>query len=306
MLLASYRRPAIFTVATLILLSACQTTPSQRVITDSALADPTATPPISATPAAHDMVNSITWVQTSVEYRLVTGQIYRNALDRLDLALKSPNWSALVPDDHTSPSNGLPPAIILDVDETVLDNSAYHARLIRDHLPRWNEAGWVNWVHEESAPPVPGALEFVRAAASRGVEIFYISNRTTELNDATARNLKSVGFPIQASNLLTLGTEVKGCRSFGSDKSCRRQLVGRTHRVLMQVGDQIEDMLSIRDRSRTGREQAISPYLGWVGERWFVLPNPTYGSWESALFNTSQALPEEELRRQKLDALRYR
>ena len=53
-----------------------------------------------------------------------------------------------------------------------------------------------------------------------------------------------------------------------------------------------------------GRRAAIEPYLGWIGERWFVLPNPTYGAWEPALFNNDWARPAAERRKAKMDALR--
>ena len=154
--------------------------------------------------------------------------------------------------------------------------------------------------------PVPGALEFARAASARGVKIFYLSNRAEDLAEATLSNLRKAGFPVKdASQFLGLGRVVDGCESEGSEKGCRRQLVGRKHRVLMQFGDQIGDMVTVVANTQDGREQAVRPYLGWVGERWFVLPNPSYGSWEPALFNNSWSQPEAERRQQKLNALTY-
>ena len=69
--------------------------------------------------------------------------------------------------------------------------------------------------------------------------------------------------------------------------------------------DQIGDMATVLVNTPEGREQAMAPYAAWVGERWFVLPNPTYGSWEPALFNNAWELPEHERRQRKLDALDY-
>ena len=82
-------------------------------------------------------------------------------------------------------------------------------------------------------------------------------------------------------------------------------MVGRTHRLLMQFGDQLGDLVDIVANNPAGREQAVRPHLGWVGERWFVLPNPTYGSWEPALFNNAWSRPEAERRAEKQGALRY-
>jgi 5'-nucleotidase (lipoprotein e(P4) family) len=226
-------------------------------------------------------------------------------LVQLDRAIKTPTWDALTREDRVTPIVGLPKAVIVDVDETVLDNTPYQARLVRDGKG-FDQASWNAWVDEASARPVPGALEFARAASARGVTIFYISNRTVAQAEATVDNLRKVGFPIKdASQFLGLGTVVAGCESQGSEKGCRRQQVSRTHRVLMQFGDQLGDLVTITANTPAGREQAVRPYLGWVGERWFVLPNPSYGSWESALFNNDRSEPEAERRRQKLNALRY-
>jgi len=253
----------------------------------------------------NDNLNAVAWMQTSVEFRLIAGQTWRGALVQLDRAIKAPGWDALTKEDRANPAKGLPPAIIVDVDETMLDNSPYQARLIRDGQS-YNEATWAEWVKEEAAKPVPGALEFARAASARGVKIFYLSNRAEDLGDATLSNLRKAGFPVKdAGQFLGLGRVVDGCESEGSEKGCRRQLVGRKHRVLMQFGDQIGDMVTVVANTQDGREQAVRPYLGWVGERWFVLPNPSYGSWEPALFNNSWSQPETERRQQKLDALRY-
>lgn len=266
----------------------------------------TAAEPAPAGPAANDNLNAVAWFQTSVEYRLIAGQTYRNALQQLDRAIKTPAWDALTREDRNTPlAAGMPLAVIVDVDETVLDNSPYQARLVRDGKS-YNEFTWSEWVREASARPIPGALEFARAAAARGVTVYYISNRAADLNEDTVRNLRQAGFPVKdASQFLGLGTVVDDCESEGSEKGCRRQLVGRSHRVLMQFGDQIGDLVTVVANTPEGRESVVRPYLGWVGERWFMLPNPTYGSWEPALFNNAWSQPEAERRQLKLKSLRY-
>jgi acid phosphatase len=254
---------------------------------------------------AHDNLNAVLWMQTSVEYKLLAGQTWRSGLVQLDRAIKSPTWDALTPDEREKPAKGLPMAVIVDIDETMLDNSPYQARLIRDHTA-YDEVTWSDWVMEEKATAIPGALEFARAATARGVTIFYISNRAAHLKDATISNLRKAGFPIKdEKQFLGLGYYVDNCEQQGSEKGCRRISIGREYRVLMQFGDQIGDMATILANTRDGREQAIKPYLSWVGERWFVLPNPSYGSWEPALFNNEWSQSEDERRTQKYEALRY-
>jgi acid phosphatase len=283
-------------------LAACDTLPQRAGTTPSGV---TVAGTAQAGPAANDNLNAIAWMQTSVEIRLIAGQTWRGALVQLDKAIKTPGWDALTKEDRLTPAAGLPKAVIVDIDETMLDNTPYGARLVRDGRSH-DEAAFSQWVNEASAKPVPGALEFAKAANARGVTIFYISNRTADQAGPTVDNLRKAGFPIKdASQYLGKNTPLGGCQNSGSDKGCRRQLVGRTHRVLMQFGDQLGDLVSIASNTPAGREQAVRPYLGWVGERWFMLPNPSYGSWEPALFNNDGSQTEAERRRQKLNALRY-
>ena len=125
-------------------------------------------------------------------------------------------------------------------------------------------------MNEASAKPVPGALEFASAANARGVTIFYISNRAADQAGPTVDNLRKAGFPIKdASQYLGMGTALGGCQSSGSDKGCRRQLVGRTHRVLMQFGDQLGDMVSIAGQ-HAGRPRAGGAPLSGLGRRALV------------------------------------
>lgn len=276
-------------------LSGCQSLPPRA-------APPGETPPASAT--AHDNLNAVAWMQQSLEYRLLTEQVYRAAAAQLERALADPDWDALVPAERARPARGLPPAIIVDIDETVLDNSPYQARLIRDG-GSYDESTWGQWVEEARAPAIPGAVAFLRAAAERGVTVFYVSNRDARHDAATVKNLRQAGFPVDDhARFLGLGHFVDGCEQHGSEKGCRRLLISRDYRVLMQFGDQIGDLLSILVNTPEGREQAVAPFRAWIGERWFVLPNPSYGGWEPALFGNAWHLPEAERRKRKQDALR--
>jgi len=259
-----------------------------------------------AGPAADDNLNAVAWAQDASEHDFIYVQTYRDATDRLLRAKKDASWDALPKADRaTHPSlKGLKPAVILDIDETVLDNSPYQARLIRSG-GEFNEADWAAWCKEAVARPMPGALAFTKFAADHGIAVFYISNRAKDLQDATLANLRSAGFPVAgASSFLGLGTFVEGCEQAGSEKSCRRQLVAKDYRVLMQFGDQISDFTEVPGNTAEGRAKAMAPYADWIGTRWFVLPNPTYGAWESALFDNDFTLPRAERRQKKIDALR--
>ncbi|MDN5924969.1 MAG: acid phosphatase, partial [Xanthomonadales bacterium] len=189
--------------------------------------------------------------------------------------------------------------------ETVLDNSPYQARVIRDHTV-YKESTWDAWCREEIAKPLPGALAFTQFAAAHGIAVIYISNRIKDLDTATLANLRKVGFPVASDDmLLGLGTVVPGCTQKGSGKGCRRKLIAKHYRVLMQFGDALGDFVNISTNSHAGRAAAMAPYLDWIGERWFVLPNPTYGSWEAATFGNDWSLPAATRHARKIQSLHF-
>jgi acid phosphatase len=219
--------------------------------------------------------------------------------------MRDPHWDALGKTDRVAPLKGLKPAVILDIDETVLDNSPYQARVVKGG-GEFNEADWAAWCKEAQARALPGAVEFTQFAAKHGIAVIYISNRAKDLDEATLANLRQAGFPVSGPQaFLGLGTVVDDCEQAGTEKGCRRQLVARHYRVLMQFGDQIGDFVDVNGNTADGRRKAVADYLPWIGTRWFVLPNPTYGSWEPALFNNDWSVPLERRRQQKIDALRY-
>jgi acid phosphatase len=291
--------PVSFVIA-VALLAGCAGAPKSRAPRTAG-----ATPAAVVGPAANDNLNAVAWTQTAIEHDLIYREVYRQAGEKLQKALKDRNWDALPREERKNKLKGLKPAVVLDIDETVLDNSPYQARLVAKG-GEYDEFTWAQWCREKAAKPLPGALEFARLASKHGVTVFYLSNRAQDLNEATLDNLREAGFPIAAGEqvFLGLGTVVDGCEQVGTEKGCRRQLIGRKYRVLQQLGDQIGDFVDVTANTADGRRAAMESYEAWIGDRWFVLPNPTYGSWESALFNNDWTRPAAERRRAKVDALR--
>ena len=288
------------TLTALALLTGCAAAPHRT--TGSAAAS--STPAATATVAADDNLNAVAWSQTAIEHELIFLQTYRDAESRLLTALHDRHWDALSATDRVVPSTGLQPAVVLDIDETVLDNSPYQARLVKSG-GEFNEADWAAWCKEQQARALPGAVAFTRFAASHGIAVIYVSNRAKDLDQATMANLRKVGLPVSGPDaFLGLGTLVPGCEQIGTEKGCRRQLISRHYRVLMQFGDQLGDFVTVTANNAAGRESAIAAYRPWIGTRWFVLPNPTYGSWEPALFNNDWSVPRDQRRKQKIAALR--
>lgn len=238
-----------------------------------------ALPAARSTAAAHENLNATVWMQTALEYEAAALQAYRLALLQLDAALADPAWTAAI--EQSGNASGLPPAVILDVDETVLDNSYYQARMIRDNTA-YATATWDPWVMEAAATAIPGARAFTRYAEQKGVTVFYVTNRTANLEEATRRNLLSEGFPLHATvdTVLTRGERPEWT---ASAKGPRRSHVAQQYRVLMLVGDDLGDFIGDAAGTPQERKARTQPHEDWWGRRWIVVPNPSYGSWERAV-----------------------
>ena len=162
-----------------LLLCACgaqDTRPDAR--TESVVPAPT----VAQLPAPNDNLNAVAWIQTSTERDLIYRQVYRNATRQLDSAIADLQWEALAAGERKTPVvDPTRTAVIVDIDETVLDNGPYQARLVVDDTT-YNKATWAEWCLEEKADALPGALDFTRTATSKGVTVFYLSNRAHELS----------------------------------------------------------------------------------------------------------------------------
>lgn len=240
----------------------------------------TAVAHIDAPGGADDNLNAVLWVQASAEYDATALSVYNAAAARLDAALADPAWDALAPGlrDNAAELATLPPAVVLDVDETVLDNSPYQARLVRQGT-QYDTETWAGWVDERAARAVPGAAGFLDAASERGITIVYVTNRTQDMGADTLANLRALGLPA-GDGVLFLGKGAPGCEQAGSDKDCRRRQVAGRYRVLMLVGDQLGDFVEPAADTPAARQAAVEQHAGWFGERWWMLPNPTYGDWQ--------------------------
>jgi acid phosphatase len=240
-------------------------------------AAPTA-PPAAAAPAKAPLPDSIVWFRTSVEYRATAIQAYRLAALMLDRALADRTWTAAL--EQTGDFGSKPPAVILDVDETVLDNSESEERNIREGAV-YSEARWAAWCDERKAVPIPGALEFTRAAAAKGVAVFYVTNRDRALEQATRDNLAKHGFPLDP-NRDTVLTRAERPEWSSSDKSSRRSLVAQSFRILLLVGDDFGDFVQGARGTLAARRALDEAKAAMWGVKWIALPNPLYGSWKTA------------------------
>jgi len=240
------------------------------------------TPPPDSAPDVN--LNAVLWMQSAIEYEAAALQAFRLAQDQLDAALKDPQWTSAL--EQGAGAAALPPAVIVDVDETVLDNSAYQARMVRDGTA-FSPDTWDAWVMEARATAIPGAVEFARHAAGRGVAVFYVTNRTANIEEATRRNLAAEGFPV-AAEVDTVLTRGERPEWQASAKGPRRAHVARGYRVLLLVGDDLGDFVADASGTPEDRRTRTAAYESWWGRRWIMLPNPTYGSWERAVLGSAQ------------------
>ena len=231
------------------------------------------------------------WVQNSTEYKATTLQAYNTAERLLALSLEDSYWTASLEQEQNGNYNQLPPAIILDIDETVLDNSPFQARMIKEDKT-FNIEDWNAWCEEANAEAIPGSVAFTNLAADKGISIFYITNRGFEVEDATRRNLIELGFPVSENtdNIMTNGEEP----GWNSSKIQRRKIIEDNYRVLMIFGDDLNDFLPAKDITQDHRNRKLAINADKLGEKWFMLPNPVYGSWEDALFNFKENLGQDE------------
>jgi len=288
-------RPTLLCLAVAVLAVACSAGAGSVAREESAGApaaeeSPTATPPSGS----HEMLNAALWHQTSAEYEASARQAYRLARVNLDLALEDPAWSALPTPAATSAQ--LPPAVMLDLDETVFDNAGYEARIILEY-GKYTSETFARWCEEGATRAVPGAREFLRYAERRGVAVIYFSARQQGLRECTSRNLERLGLPPgNEPNALLL-------RRAGGKEEHRRETAMR-YRVLLVLGDNLDDFVEGSKVPADERRREAQRYADYWGSKWILLPNSMYGHWEAAFYDYDYRLPRSEMLKRKLQGLK--
>ncbi|MFC7850744.1 5'-nucleotidase, lipoprotein e(P4) family [Arthrobacter sp. NPDC057388] len=210
--------------------------------------------------AVQEHAMGLRWQQQSAEAQALQSQTYRIAGERLAEKVKR------------TPAENL--AIITDLDETALDNTKLLARdmaACHDYSV-WDT--WGQWELQGSPSAIPGAAEFFHKADELGVSIYYISDRTEENLDATIASLKGLDFPQVSKDQVML---------LGPSKEARRAKIQEEHKVIMQLGDTLHDFAGDYANTQLDQQrQLVEKDAKHFGDDWFILPNPTYGSWEDA------------------------
>ncbi len=194
----------------------------------------------------------------------------------------------------------------MDLDETVLDNSAFQAWLVKSQnafeMPLWEE-----WVKECRCSSVPGALELSQFAIRNRVSVLFVTNRDVTLKPPTVANLKKLGFKISddMSNVLCTGETGEGeTAPWKPDKSGRRAFLAKRYRIVALFGDQLSDFVSCDTLDAQVRQDLALRYKEKWGVKWFMIPNPTYGGWEQSLRRSTAPLSDKQILERKFAALR--
>ena len=214
-----------------------------------------------------EAILALSWVQTAAEFKALAHQAFNIAKLRWDM----------------DKGDGKK-AVVVDLDETVIDNSPFNAGLIgKDY--GYGNASWKEWCDAESATAIPGAVDFLNHVVNSGGDVFYVSNRKAQpdknydLTEATMNNLKALGFPQVDKDHMMLRTGT-------SKKQPRRDLItGQGYRIVLLLGDNLNDFSSAFNAETIDeRAAAVEMDKDKFGDSFIILPNPIYGNWEAAVY----------------------
>lgn len=217
------------------------------------------------------------WMRTSAEYRALAYQGYNVAMNAVKMAVTDPSHQRK------------PLAIVLDADETVVDNTKLMGESIVNGNGRFDAPWWRQAVHQGKSQAMPGAVEFLNEVHKQGVEIFYVSNRYEPVNlDVTIQNFKELGFPsVDKDHVLLFEKD--------PDKQPRFDMIAKKYYVIVYMGDNAGDFpIGTKGKTLAERNAIIDNHKEDFGTTFVVFPNPAYGSWVSALAKGYQNLSPEE------------
>ncbi|MCK5823240.1 MAG: 5'-nucleotidase, lipoprotein e(P4) family [Bacteroidales bacterium] len=224
-------------------------------------------------PTNEHLLMSTVWFQNSAEMRAIYYQSYNlakmivnNSVSKLDKNEKK--------------------AVVLDIDETVLDNSPFQVKCIKTGQS-YSTKTWKEWTSLSQAKALPGAVDFTNYAKNKGVEVFYISNRLEEELGVTMKNMKELNFPcVDSAHFLLKTTE--------SGKKIRRVVVKKDYNIILFIGDNLTDYSEIYEkRDENFAIDIVDKNKGDFGTKFIILPNPMYGEWEKAIYDNTYKLSKE-------------
>ncbi|CAQ82705.1 MULTISPECIES: 5'-nucleotidase, lipoprotein e(P4) family [Photorhabdus] len=206
--------------------------------------------------------SAVLWMQNSSEYLALVAQAFNIAKDAFDRADNIP---------------GKKKAVVVDLDETILNSTSYNAQQIKSGELS-NQRNWEEWVSKEKSSPIPGAVDFVNYIINNGGEIFYVSNRKSDDYQHTMNTLIKNGFPHVSEKTLLL-------RDKTSNKQHRfNTIIASGYHIVVFMGDNLNDFGDIFYRKKNNkRKELVMMNAPNFGYKFIMMPNPIYGSWENVL-----------------------
>ena len=225
----------------------------------------------------NEVIIAANWQQLSGEYAAYLHQSFNTATDQLDNILLN------LPE-------GKKPAIITDIDDTLIPSTAYFSSMVDTNESKNIERSRYWWNHQE-ATALPGSVDFLQKAYRKGVEIFYISGRFNDVKAVTLDKLKKLGYPVRDEHHILLQNEQNVTLS-KEDK--RKQIINMGYYPVMLFGDQLEDLGEVDKGLYPVKKNWVYQNQNKFGIEWFILPNTVYGFWEEAVTTDYRTLPPEE------------
>ncbi len=242
----------------------------------------------SETGGGYGADRAVLWVRDSAEFDALTTQAYRAASDDLPALIADKSWTAMPGQRNYGQ---LPPAIIFDVDETLVSGPGFQEAF----APPFTNAKHNDWNANNEATPIPGASKFVKLARSQGVDVFFVTNRPCkQIEDVadpcpqeavTIQDLIEVGIAADSDNVMLANEKPDWDR----EKAIRRNLIAENYRIIMLIGDDLSDFIPcVRKKvhapckegaTAASRQKQTELYERYWGAGWYVLPNPMHGSW---------------------------
>lgn len=220
----------------------------------------------------NELMQAVLWHQVSGERKALCYQAFNIARLRLDQYLSTKDEDAK-------------PAVVVDIDETIVDNSPFEGKVIKKDKAYPNY--WNEWVLTASAKALPGALDFLNYAASKNVEVFYISNRKEKNREYTKKNLVDLGFPNVDDKHLYL-------RKGKAVKDSLRGILSVDYEIMLLMGDNLDDFSAVFKHQNTDNKQSlVDSFSHEFGDRFIVLPNAMYGDWEFSMYGFESKTDEE-------------
>jgi len=218
------------------------------------------------------LLMSVLWHQTAAEYRALCYQAYNIATEKLQIAL------------NEKPTKPL--AVVVDIDETILDNSPYNAGNISGILSYPDD--FYRWINSANCQPVPGSLEFLQFAAKNDVAVFYITNRRDKGKAGTIENLNKLGFP-------NVNEETVFCKTDKSSKQPRRDKILEDHDITLLIGDNLLDFADMfKAKTIDLRYDAVDSEKDSFGDKFIILPNAMHGEWIKMINRPEREMTEKE------------